>query len=536
MDRLKQFFACRHFAEFRARIRSRTSFQAALVELFLQGRIRSYVLAYLSVQEGEDFEGADGYDTHIPLFISQLLRNLGRVSLCSLNLPLWKLNVHIDIDPLVNLRSLYSLLLFGHRGRKTSLVTRAGIAWQRLVFQLKAKLVSAVMRMTLWRTIGRRQNDGFIRLLRFPGVRRLLAVAILVLFPSAHELTEPEWLSLLNRIEDYFVRRLNDLTAALPEQSLSNHGVIKLVKVAFGTIVGRVSVRDAHEANNSEFIFNTFRIAYCWGITYPLVDNVLDSSSTVQAVREQLTLALTNIFNSEKSTACSGLADEGCDPGVREVSERLREALSLVPSARLKAARSLLGNLLESHRRDSRRRISTIGLSTEESVRSEVMIDTALKSALVRLATMELCGIEVEELTISGCLVRSLFNQLGDDLWDIYEDADDDRVTPYTLFLLNGGGGNPFDFYFRYTAFMTDGFSRRRRTAALMGFCETLRDSLLSLRDRPEDSLDVAGNIAGLIERAKQQSASNFVQEVPHVDFDAVLFAFEKAMLELLPS
>ncbi len=71
--------------------------------------------------------------------------------------------------------------------------------------------------------------------------------------------------SFFSLVEDYFVVRIPQLLQALPHDSVANHGLIKLVKVAFGTAIGRTSVRLLHEGDPVDFVFNTLRLAYSWG-------------------------------------------------------------------------------------------------------------------------------------------------------------------------------------------------------------------------------------------------------------------------------
>jgi hypothetical protein len=531
LDRISRLVAFRHIAEFRSRVRARSAIEIAVLELFLLSRIRTYVLAYLSVQEGEDFEGLESYESRVPLFISQLLRNLGRRSNCTLNLGYKWLRLRIDIDPLVHLRKMYGLMLLRERrGPKTSWVASGLMAIHKTGFLLKSKLVVYIAKIVANRLASHDDHvTGITSLLRTKAVRRFLATCIMILFPSARELIETDWLDLLTRIEEFFVPRLPALLKAMPHGSINNHGFIKLCKVAFGTIAGRTSVRNVHEINNIDFIFNTLRVAYSWGVTYPLVDNLLDSAATTEDIRAQLSKVLSDLFAGNVETYA---VDGHKHLSINEVHQRLSEVISLVPPGRLPQARRILGHLLESHRRDSKRRLSTLGPNGGSDIRREVMVDTALKAALVRLATMEICGIAVDEEVVARNLVRSLFNQLGDDLWDIYEDFDDDRVTPYTLFLTQGGTPNPFDFYYDYSVLLAQGLSKRRQVAVFIGFCETLRDSLLTLKERKSDLLGVSAAVSRTLERVEGGSLGQVVCDIPHVDFDAVLFAFENAVLE----
>ncbi|MFM9961823.1 MAG: hypothetical protein ACKV2Q_11430 [Planctomycetaceae bacterium] len=535
LDRLGRWFSRRRFAEFRQQVKPGTTLEAALLELFLQCRIRMHVLAYLSVQEGEDFEGAANYETRVPIFIAQLLRRLGRWSNLVATPSIGRLRIRVDIDPLAELRQLYGILVLSTcPGQRPSWRTRLAMAYHRFSFRMKTRILAASLRTILRRTVGRAPTAGVATFLRNKIVRRLLATAIFILFPDAKDLSESNWNELLLRIENYFVPRVADLLTSMPEQSVRDHGLIKLCKVAFGTIAGRTSVREHHEPDRIDFIFNTLRLAYSWGVTYPLVDNVLDSAATTPTMREQLPIVLKTLF----ASASFGFDEDARNlehTAIREVHARLSEVLTLVPLKRQSTARRWLGNLLESHRRDSLRRLSTTNRRDANKLYREVMIDTALKSALVRLATMEVCGIEVDEQIATRSFLRSLFNQLGDDLWDIYEDADDDRVTPFTLHLTHPGTSDPFKFYLGYTTILTRGLSHRRQIAAMMGLCETLRDSLLALQQRTSDSLGVANAIAEMMDKSAKKPASSLAAEVPHVDFDAVLFSFERALFDLAP-
>ena len=355
----------------------------------------------------------------------------------------------------------------------------------------------------------------------------MIAFAVLLLFDDSKALTDTQWRRLLNALQHYLIPRLSELARVIPDQSFQDQGIIKLCKVAFGVIAGRTSVRHLHESDPVDFIVNTFRVAYSWGLTYPLVDNVLDSASTTSDTRRELLAVLQWVFSADNANVSAPPIQ---DPAVREVFDRLQEVLSLIPADHLPRVRQTLANLLESHHRDSIRRLSQ--LTYNESAEADVMIDTALKAAMSRLATMEVCGIRTDHATTSRCIVRSLFNQLGDDLWDIYEDHRDDRVTPFTMFLTSGAKTNPFRFYLDYSVLLSRGMSERRQLAAFIGFSETLRDAMLTLQNGKQDPLKVQNSIQEMLEQALGPSACDEILEVPHVDFDAVIFSFEQAILE----
>lgn len=519
----------RRIDEFRRWIDPRTPWQKALVELFLQARLRRYVLAYLSVQEAEDFEGRSAFDTRAPLFIAQLLDRVGRRSHVGIRPGIGRFRTTISLDPLIPLRRAYGRFLRERRGGPEGRRAIRGARYHRMMFRAKCRLFERIARTVVARFL--RSGRGGID---FPGlasrpIRAAMATGVLVFFPMAERLDETQWIELLERLQQYFKESLERLRDALPGRSLRNHGLIKLAKVAFGTLVGRTAVLDPDSERPVDAIVDTCRLAYSWGITYPLVDNVLDDAEVPEGTKREIVSVLEGIFRGGSAVDAAAPGSES--PLVREVRYRLSEVVNLLEPTRRDQTLATLANLLESHRCDASRRL--FAAESEAPDRDlEVLADTLLKAALIRIATMAVCGIEISEATLETACERGLFNQLGDDLWDIYEDLDDDRVTPFTLYLSGKSTIDPFRLYLRYTARIAERLGPKRRLAAFLGCCETLRDALLTVSDRPSDPLEVEGHIRRSVDQCGALESYLGVRGVPHVDFDAVLFAFEAALLD----
>lgn len=529
--RISRLVSRRAFPRFRDFVRPTGKYQRAFTELFLLARIRTYALAYLSVQEGEAFEGEDRYDTPVPRAIGAALRHLGKRSNFVVGVRTRAFALTLDLDPVCNLRRIYRGLV----RKRPGALGWWSLTWNRSMFRLKSWLFGGTVRLA--RVVAAPAERGAVAaLLGSSFFARHARQFLPVLFEDARGLSPAEWDELVARVRTYFTPRLEALLELISPDSLQNHGLIKLFKVAVGVVAGRTSVRDRVGGSAVDFIFDTLRLAYCWGITYPLVDNVLDSASTPTEVRNELAHRLRSLFSSPSPAPESG--GVGGDAGLRGVAEvvaRLSEALGIVSRDRGAGTRGVLRLLFEAHERDAKRRLSSVAPGAAPAAWREVLTDTALKSALVRLATMGLCGIELDARTRDRSICRGLFNQLGDDLWDIYEDDADDRVTPFTLFLRAGGVPDPFVLYYRFSEFVAAGLTRRRATAVFLGFSETLRDAVLTLAVRPDDGLEVRRHVLHLLRgSAGPPSDSAAVLAVPHVDFDAILFLFEEATLECL--
>jgi len=191
--------------------------------------------------------------------------------------------------------------------------------------------------------------------------------------------------------------------------------------------------------------------------------------------------------------------------------------------------------LLVAHERDSTRRLEDVPAEVSTMFESEIWVNTVLKAALVRLATLEVCGSPVGPSDLAQQIRSAALNQFGDDLWDIREDIDSDRVTPFTVFLSRKVRMDPFRFYVSYCIEQMRQASRRRRFATLMGVQETCRcllDSFAHRTGKRDTLLRIEKSLAGALSLIDADLDSNFLREVPHIDPDAVVFGLANSILD----
>lgn len=515
--------ARRKFEPLWALVRPSTAFQKALLELFTMCRIRSSVLAYLSLQEGRHWDGPRCEFPHTARLILQSMTVVGKRPPISLAGSLFGfVSFRLALDPARHLRALYRTLLrppstpFGRIGMAGSRQAH------RQLFAWKAGLLRLALRLVFVKG-GSVFGYGVDRLLQTRSFKRNLAFLLLLLFPGAKSLSEDEWGQLFERIYTYFPPRFGALSRVMHADSLLNHGLIKLMKIAFGVIASRVATRSAHSEDEVEFIATTLQLAYSWGITYPLVDDLLDSHDVNDSVKRELAEALDDLFATPDWSSARVV-----DPVVLEAAERVKEVIDLAPAGRQHALRNVLRFLLEAHRRDSERKLSR----ATENVEDAVWADSCIKAAFIRIATMEICGTPVTGVRLAAELVSSLVNQLGDDLWDVEEDLSNDRVTPFTLHLRAPGARDPFRFFLNYCLYVARSESGERQLAMAIGVHETCRSFLESSKQ-----VDRVGQLVQRVSRTLEElyAAPPDTMAFPHVDPDAVLFAMESSVLSPTP-
>jgi hypothetical protein len=402
------------------------------------------------------------------------------------------------------------------------------MAFSRCAFLLEAWLLRLMLRQVYvaWRNLSR---ESLAKLFHDPIVRRNLAFGIALLFPSAQKFTSAEWNCLLDDLEALFAPRLLALQEALPDYSLLDHGLVKLLKIALGVVVSCAAAAESSaESGDSRAILDTLRLAFSWGVTYPMVDNLLDSASASASLKTELVTTLETTFGDREEVTSAPLASAQ----VREVVARLKEVIELAPAQRRPVIRKTLLLLLEAHRRDSDRKLSAVGGVVPSGYEDSVWADSLLKSALIRIATMEICGTPVEGDRLAAQLAASLVNQLGDDLWDVEADVANDRVTPFTLQALGRSQRDAFAFYLRYCLRITRRESTARQVAIVFGVLDSSRcffdAGAQSQRRFPHFARELASKLkaTGL----GQPSFSH--RDVPHIDPDGVIFAFEEAAID----
>ncbi len=525
--RVARLLERRRFAAFCARVAPASAVQRGILDLFCSSRLHRYVLAYMSVQEAQDWDTPDTPYPHTATFIGQLLARLGKRSLFNVNLRLGRLRWILAVDPLPPLRSAY--LDFLALDRLPAMRRMQGRLWLRYhlaIFRFRASVLATAGRWAAGRWRGRFLENMQPTLRR---MHRQLCFYVLILFPNARLLSQAQWELLLERLCAYLGCRIPALLRLLPTEAQAQNGVAKLFKVGFGVIALRNARRSEHEADDVEFILNSVRLAFSWGITYPLVDDVLDSDLTPPALREELVNAIAQVFGGAAAARTS-------HPLVTEVGARLAEVLELMPTAQLATIRHTMLLLLRAHDRDSARRLSDVELPVPQDLQREVWGDSLLKAALVRVATWQVTGARFAWTQWPELLSSAMVNQFGDDLWDSLEDIDEDRVTPFTLYLTKKASQDPFSAYFAHSFKVAMTASSHRRVAMLIGVQETARCLLESqARCHGADPFGAVPALERTLPRVSPHWTLQGLMAVPHVDLDAVVFDLAKSVLRNSP-
>ena len=528
-ERFEEAVKKRKYNKLRATVNPRSKLEEFFLELFILSRSPRKVLAYLSVQEGENFDDPiEGFDTNAPIVIRDLLRRVGRAPQLKYTKKTLGIPWRISLDPSIFLRRLYWNTL------RPSFVSKVlGSQQVRVLrFRVTCWLLSKIC-FRLKNAIAEKERDASIaNFLKSQAIDRPIAMLLLVIFADVtRDWSRKDWSQLLNRIKSYLEIQVPNLTNAISQNSGNNRGYIKLAKVSFGVLICRARHQDDFNNRSLDYVFDSIRLAYSWGITYPLVDNVIDDPEIPKQTKKAVLSLVGQVFSEKKlEGTASKLATES--PLIAELTRRLLEVRELIRVERREHVFPVVNALIRSHQIDTHFSLNDLQKNNCSFDQTKILINAASKAAAIRLATLAVCGGEINNETVTRYLNRGFFNQLGDDIWDLSEDCRDGRVTPVT-YAKETKLSDPVLDYLQYTSWLVKGERPLRRSAAFLGCCEVLRDSI-HLSEGTEEQAFIAELISASLAAVGIRDAKSFLDGVPPIDTDSTLFLLEDAIKECL--
>lgn len=485
-------------------------------KLFLSFRDKTAMTDYLRFQEW-----AFATDTTDPLRdlnanIREAFSDLGKGATMRIGLgvQLWKqkrLKFGVGLDPFVNYRAMYLRLLRSFRKRNSHrLIDKAVFLFHRTLIQTKFWIAEkgcekyykyAVDRLKL------QPNWIPANILRHCEVmtRDLLAQSSGFVDLDAVE----------TELSEYMQSRISSLSEAVPQDILDRGGASKFFKVWIGVLIGRLSTAKDEQADLTHYAITSFKLAFCWACTYPLIDDILDASETSSETKSQLIELMQCVFADAPEPR--QLSNRSCT----ELFERMKELAELTPPSGRAATKQAILNVFEAHVQDAKLDLHDALASPKERLKTSL-----LKSMLVRIATMHICGIIPTEQDYREMAPIAIFNQLGDDIWDAGEDFSEGRATPVTVGM-RSKEFDPHSYYLDFAAYLTT-LGRVGRPAAL-AVSHTYR-----LAWESGDSSTRQRLVNSLISFFPSLNPCDFFRGTQHVDPDSLIFDFEKAVSELV--
>ncbi|MFB5677388.1 polyprenyl synthetase family protein [Paenibacillus terreus] len=249
----------------------------------------------------------------------------------------------------------------------------------------------------------------------------------------------------------WLIHKLRAVAANIPEGMDAEQAQRKLIKIILGVVLHVLEELgdEASREERSRRLDEAIRLGYSYGLTYPFIDDLLDSQVlTPQEKKKYSHLIRTALLTGTvpKIGEWSGTNMEL----IRYVHAELREAFEYIKGCQGQETRRTFFEqsyvFFHSQEIDRMKNLSNTDYANED-----LYIPIILKSASSRLIARSVLSAAGDEGFDQRTFYYGIYNQLADDFADMFDDMSDGAVTPYTYYLKYREQRpdliNPFELY-----------------------------------------------------------------------------------------
>ncbi|WP_318616418.1 polyprenyl synthetase family protein [Sporosarcina sp. YIM B06819] len=245
--------------------------------------------------------------------------------------------------------------------------------------------------------------------------------------------------------------KLKIVSSNIPKGMDAAEAKRKLIKIMAGVIMHVVEEMDADTTpeERSRKLDEAIRLGYCYGLTYPFIDDLLDANVLSEKEKKRYSDLI-------RTTLITGSVPElgewtGKNSNLMVyIHSELRDAFEYIKiHQQPKTRKSFFEQsyvFFNSQEVDRVKNLSNANYTNEE-----LYIPVILKSSYSRLITRSVISAPEDEGFDNRTFLYGIYNQLADDFADMFDDMKEERVTPYTYYLNYHDKRldliNPFELY-----------------------------------------------------------------------------------------
>ncbi|MED4454580.1 polyprenyl synthetase family protein [Metabacillus fastidiosus] len=249
----------------------------------------------------------------------------------------------------------------------------------------------------------------------------------------------------------WLMQKLKTVSSNIPKEMDAEQAQRKLIKIIGGVMMHVMEDMEDEILSQERMkkLDEGIRLGYSYGLTYPFIDDLLDS--TVLSAKEK----------GQYSDLMRAAIMTGSVPELGEWSGSNAELIRFIHSE-LRDAFEYIKNHQQPERRNNffeqayvffySQEVDRIkDLSNENYTNEEIYIPVILKSSSSRLIVRSVISAPIDEGFDNRTFFYGIYNQLADDFADMFDDMKSGSVTPYTYYLKYHDKRadliNPFELY-----------------------------------------------------------------------------------------
>ncbi|PYI51004.1 polyprenyl synthetase family protein [Paenibacillus flagellatus] len=254
----------------------------------------------------------------------------------------------------------------------------------------------------------------------------------------------------------WVIDKLKTVAARMPEELNPEHAQRKLIKIMVGVVMHAIDELDDEpsSAERARRIDEAVRLGYSYGLTYPFVDDLLDSRLLTAREKERYSALIRTALLTGTVPELGEWAEERMEL-IRYVHAELREAFDYIAGRQRPETRNTFFEqaYVFFHAQEADRKKD---LSNPDYTNEDLYIPIILKSASSRSIVRSVIHAPADEGFDNRTFYYGIYNQLADDFADMAEDTQAGAVTPYTYYLKYRDRRpdliNPFELYWTVIA------------------------------------------------------------------------------------
>ena len=262
---------------------------------------------------------------------------------------------------------------------------------------------------------------------------------------------------------DWVKENLKYAVNIIPYNIMTIEGFGKLIRVMVGTLFHALDTLPSYynKLETTDYIFRALKAGYYYGLTYPLVDDILDSKKIISTKeKKEMTESIRQGLEG-KEIDWLKISNHPIAEPLKKIFEGLTE---IYPIKENKEIYHAILMLHEAQVEDNLRNIRNYYNA------EEIYTSIILKSAYSRIVPGLLGGRKLTEAFYDKMMVWGIHNQLMDDLRDYSTDGKNNSFTPYVYYSTEHGKRiiNPFNVYMASLELVMECFNYEQNAVELI--------------------------------------------------------------------
>ncbi|MDF1509588.1 polyprenyl synthetase family protein [Robertmurraya sp. DFI.2.37] len=257
----------------------------------------------------------------------------------------------------------------------------------------------------------------------------------------------------------WLIDKLKRVSRHLPEGMDAEHAQRKLLKIIGGVLLHEIEEIEVEQVTGelrTERLAQALKMGYAYGLTYPFIDDLLDSNVLSPSEKKQYSNLIRTTLTTGTVPALGRWTQE-TEPLMKYIHAELREAFEAIKQQQ--GSTTIDDFFKQSYVFFQSQEIDrNKNINNREYTNEDLFIPIILKSSSSRLIVRTVLGANFDDGFEQRTFYYGIYNQLADDFSDLFDDWKAGAVTPYTYYMKYHQERpdlvNPFELYWTVISYL----------------------------------------------------------------------------------